>query len=347
MAKETSIRLHASFSGFGVLVSTLYRENANANEGPTVLEHVTIIGNQALGNYHGIVTIGQDTSVYQCNVRGINGDGILITSKTLDGTRITPGVNLNRQVVLNCRVHTCTGSGIKLDGPTDGYILFNHVNECDEHLIGTSADADDATIGGGGWQIVGNHISEAGKDGIRLGSSGFGAVIANNNVENFGITATSGTYAGIHLPFAGEYGIVVADNTIWTDEDGHASNVYRILDIESGGDGNVQILATGNFGRGLFSGATVPVCVRLGSGATGINVQVSNNQMHRVNDPDFQTDFVRGNENSWDYGNAAPAAGTWRRGMRRWDDTPTVGSPYGWICTAGGSPGTWVALANL
>lgn len=44
---------------------------------------------------------------------------------------------------------------------------------------------------------------------------------------------------------------------------------------------------------------------------------------------------------------ASPSTGTWRVGDRVWNSTPTVGQPIGWICTVAGSPGTWVALANL
>jgi hypothetical protein len=46
-------------------------------------------------------------------------------------------------------------------------------------------------------------------------------------------------------------------------------------------------------------------------------------------------------------GTSAPAAGTWKRGQRTDNLRPVVGSPTGWLCTVAGTPGTWVALANL
>lgn len=46
-------------------------------------------------------------------------------------------------------------------------------------------------------------------------------------------------------------------------------------------------------------------------------------------------------------GSAAPTTGTWRRGDIVDNSVPTVGQPTGWVCTAAGSPGTWVARANL
>lgn len=46
-------------------------------------------------------------------------------------------------------------------------------------------------------------------------------------------------------------------------------------------------------------------------------------------------------------GSAAPVAGTWARGDRVFNDTPTVGQPKSWVCTAAGTPGTWVSEGNL
>lgn len=53
-------------------------------------------------------------------------------------------------------------------------------------------------------------------------------------------------------------------------------------------------------------------------------------------------------------GTAAPTSGTWARGDFVWNSTPseagTAGSKYvvlGWICTAGGTPGTWLAARTL
>lgn len=46
-------------------------------------------------------------------------------------------------------------------------------------------------------------------------------------------------------------------------------------------------------------------------------------------------------------GTAAPTTGTWVRGDICWRSDATTGETPGWICTAGGSPGTWKAMANV
>jgi len=43
----------------------------------------------------------------------------------------------------------------------------------------------------------------------------------------------------------------------------------------------------------------------------------------------------------------APASGTWNAGQVVYHGAPSSGNPMGWVCTAGGSPGTWKALANV
>lgn len=48
------------------------------------------------------------------------------------------------------------------------------------------------------------------------------------------------------------------------------------------------------------------------------------------------------------YGTAAPVAGAWLQGDTIYNLSPVGGSPpQGWVCTAGGSPGTWRAMASL
>ncbi len=47
------------------------------------------------------------------------------------------------------------------------------------------------------------------------------------------------------------------------------------------------------------------------------------------------------------FSSAAPATGWHKRGSVRFNTGATVGSPIGWQCTVDGTPGTWVAMANL
>lgn len=56
---------------------------------------------------------------------------------------------------------------------------------------------------------------------------------------------------------------------------------------------------------------------------------------------------VRQDGNDWQWGMAAPTTQYHFPGERVMHSAPAVGSPTGWVCTVAGTPGTWVALANL
>jgi hypothetical protein len=46
-------------------------------------------------------------------------------------------------------------------------------------------------------------------------------------------------------------------------------------------------------------------------------------------------------------GTGAPTSGTYVQGDRVWNTAPSVGNPKSWVCTASGSPGSWVSEGNL
>ena len=47
------------------------------------------------------------------------------------------------------------------------------------------------------------------------------------------------------------------------------------------------------------------------------------------------------------YYSAAPTTGTWQIGDIVTNDTPAAGEPTMWVCTTGGTPGTWVPTAFI
>ena len=46
-------------------------------------------------------------------------------------------------------------------------------------------------------------------------------------------------------------------------------------------------------------------------------------------------------------GTAAPSAGTWVQGDVVWNATPSAGGTMGWVCTTGGTPGTWKTFGAI
>lgn len=58
-----------------------------------------------------------------------------------------------------------------------------------------------------------------------------------------------------------------------------------------------------------------------------------------------QVEWVGNNVIVW--AGSIPSSGTWKTGDIIIADSPASGSPKGWICSQGGTPGTWVSLGNL
>jgi len=49
----------------------------------------------------------------------------------------------------------------------------------------------------------------------------------------------------------------------------------------------------------------------------------------------------------WYYGGAAPASGNWNTGDIMWNDDPGAGEYIGWVCTSGGTSGTWKGFGEI
>lgn len=333
----TEIFLSAGFAGDGAIVATGYRDNISANQGSFTVKNLRLNGNGVAG-VHGIITLGSSTFIQGCIVVAFGGDGIRLTRFTDNGTGLS-GVGLNAQMIVNNYITQITGSGIKLNGPTDGHISGNSISHCGEHGIGTDISGGS---GAGGWQISGNHIADCGQHGIHNEAATAGTIICNNDIEDFGTSATTGSYAGISLPSCNEKGVVVTGNNIWTDESVAGSN-YRLIDIASNSGSSVNVSVLGNLGRG--AGRSTGIEVRLTTAGTGVYAEVVGNTIQRTTAAvNLAADVVRMDGNSFQYATAAPSLGTWRVGNRVWNSAPSAGGVAGWVNTVAGTPGTFEEL---
>jgi len=77
--------------------------------------------------------------------------------------------------------------------------------------------------------------------------------------------------------------------------------------------------------------------------ASGINVQIEYFGVYK----DIYMPDIEGHSQPIVYDTAAPTVGTWEQGDTCWNQSAASGSPIGWRCTVSGTPGTWVAMANL
>ena len=60
------------------------------------------------------------------------------------------------------------------------------------------------------------------------------------------------------------------------------------------------------------------------------------------------TELVTPTGATWSFGTAAPTTGTYKLGSIVWRTDPAAnGNNMGFVCTAGGSPGTWKAFGAV
>jgi hypothetical protein len=292
-------------------ISPLSRNGAVRPRGTIIANNVMI----AVGNSYGGISI--DT----CNGGSITGNVFRIASGV---PKIAP-----LEIVATDRV-TATGNfldcGAVLDGPA---ISANTANDCT--ISGNVVLSGTLT----GSENVISIIAPAGTSSSRN-------VVTGNKV----ITTSSTDAYGIGLSCLGDGVIastIISGNHI--NNSGSDARGIRLAAGSSGGsitntliDGNIIENGTFGFyfnndvGTALVNNRTVgTVTTRIGvstGGATGgTNIQLSGN--------------------SWQTATAAPTTQYHFAGERVTNAAPAVGSPQGWVCTASGTPGTWVAMANL
>jgi hypothetical protein len=147
-----------------------------------------------------------------------------------------------------------------------------------------------------------------------------------------------------------------ASKTIWLASLESDSSLTRI-----NCNGNIVVGGT----HGIFISTSAP-------GATVDDINVSNNVVSGAAVAGFAlTDYAPGQStnvrflgnsgsrpllnsngapavnacNSWNsavgHSTAPPQTGTWEHGALIYNAAPSPGQPIGWVCTAGGAPGTW------
>ena len=94
----------------------------------------------------------------------------------------------------------------------------------------------------------------------------------------------------------------------------------------------IPFIATENLLRLLFEGSIELKEIAVYEGVVGLEGFSNNIYLDRYR--------------QWQYP-AAPTVGTWARGDVVWNTTPSAGGSPGWVCVAGGTPGTWRAMANV
>lgn len=254
----------------------------------------------------------RDQGAYGSNTA--NGAGILISSKG--------------SLVSNCIVTNCTDKGIYIYGTaTCSIISGNQIDTTTSHGLYVADGADYLSI-------IGNNIRDSTSAGAQLTEVKNGIIVGNVFYDNGGstyanlkidgvsenVTVTGNAFVNIGATHVGN--IIISDSAKYITITGNAFSRASNRDIipETASLRNVVGLTIANNGPVKLFG-------------TGLDAYLGA-EMHLG----LVTRFLA---------NAAPSSGTWVAGDLVWDVSPSSGEAMGWICTSGGTPGTWKDMAAL
>jgi hypothetical protein len=174
-------------------------------------------------------------------------------------------------------------------------------------------------------------------NGTTLGLESSGMTLRDNTIIN-----PSALTAVIIIPAGGEFNLI--NNDISSVNPGYGVFVF------AGDNASAPVLSKGNTYRSASIGLNF-----FSQAPTNMPLYEENDRFISVTAPvygtDWDTNFNTYLAYNWPYkimqhrslyGATAPASGTWALGDVVWNYNPATGVVY-WICTAAGSPGTWVA----
>jgi hypothetical protein len=164
------------------------------------------------------------------------------------------------------------------------------------------------------------------------------------------------TYGIIVAPQAGPiafpfttYNATTSDRMIFctVGAGGITVNLPSCISLEPGFELYISIIDSGAGAVTVtpYSGDTI-------NGASSLKLIGQYSTLHLVSEGLLTTSWVNVGStivgtNNMVWGSAAPSTGTWARGDVCWNTGASGGGSPGWVCSAGGTSGTWKTMANL
>jgi hypothetical protein len=322
--------------------------------------------NGLVDNCTSVITSAQPTSVAGVSDQayGIDGsDGCAITNCRVDRGIGAPISGSN--IGANTSTTNFVIAGNRLTGLVGGVGLF--INNSNRGVITNNIISGSGYTTTGAWTMVriagssNNFVNNTLTDPpIGFLGRGLDVVATNNTVANnqFLMGSAASLFANIAIQQAASPGpIYVTDNSLT----GVNRGIYFDGITDNGGK---PIILSGN---AYYDPMTTPY---QGDGSMTVNAPlwISNEKFASsaittfgINTHKLFRPFQNGNaykfpintaQNYVFYSIEVPtganyATATWSVGDTVYNSAPSVGQPTGWRCTVAGTPGTWVALANL
>lgn len=294
-------------------------------------------------NQYGITARGD---CYYVSIDSCNFQGDLV-GIDLDGT----GGGVNNVIIRGCKVTTCD-VGISLVNAPITIIQGSQIEAC--AVRGIDCQSDHVLIEGC-W------LEQNVEDDIRFsGCSNSHArnlyTFRNPADDNYSINFDGADFCSVREAYFNNRDTGSAKNSVFFD----ASDSCRVIDCQQDISGDIhngtlgsnvveyETLTQGRlrstqypslFEGGIHLRTDVPLNVQ-----DGVVYSAGEGLIQRVNSADYAIPAL---QRKMVTRASVPATGTWVRGDIAWSTVPSAGGSAGWICTVGGTPGTWVVFAPI
>lgn len=305
----------------------------------------------------------RDWTTYGIDINSSNADSVPDASSNFNvvaGNAISgignagAGINIegSGNVVANNAITSGGAIGIQQQIPNENTLGAKN-NVISGNTITANAGAGILVYAADGLVIANNVLSDVTHYGIRLvalaAGSGGGAI---SNVSVTGNLVRSTLYSAIAVESNTNNisEVNVVGNTV-IDWDTAAASTRYGLELAKGAGTVSNVALRSNML--IKTGATGLVGVRIPASVTGVALSGNTaiNLTTNFSDASAAEAKTYNRGNTWNqkevYGTAAPATGTWAVGDIVWNSAPAAGGTLGWVCTTGGSPGTWKAFGGI
>ena len=319
-----------TIEGYGVSAAGKF-DVADRNNQRIKIDGVTAIDNIGKGiDAHNCLQF----VVTNCHVRGYGRQGIYAVNEAGGSKNVSNVVVSNNNVSGSGGTPLATSANGIMVGSTEGGTVGSFV--VSNNIVRSNTQS---TVDGNGIFITnpdsGTLVGSVVVDGNTLDDAAEvtgSAIRINNNSVNWPFITVSNNV--INQTVACANGILVekSENAIVSNNIIQTTSTM-VNGIVSGT--LVSAAFNGNILEGTFSTSSISVL--------GAAYQIARgNLVNGTPFPDYANTGA-----TVDFASAAPVSGSWFIGSVRWNIAPAIGQPIGWRCTVSGTPGTWVAMANL
>jgi hypothetical protein len=368
-AKDISIKpyrtyagVHAAMGGDGstielpdgatsasyIFASESYVTNAVTPDASIVIRDLGFYGNSAniaSGTQHLVILRCWRPVIQRVTFADARGQGLRFTPYSADATAATGQVSEGR--VHDCIFSNNVGSCLYAVRNASGNTTVDfEIHNCNFSGIVSNTENQLTAEGAGGWKVSGCHFWKSGGWHMSL-ENPYGTWVDSCTFETVAEAKTSSSYYCINIGTALDHPVVVSNCVAYQDFVTAAVRGFVYVGNSGALSPNV-VIANNNY----FSVTATDIFCHLqgDNGGTAKATITGNMVTGALKYIDLGgTTEVNQSGNSWNWitGASPPAAGSFIQGTQVWRRDAALSAAPGWVCTTGGTPGTWKAMASL